>query len=76
MGGCLSDTINRPVTQGQQKELGSQKGTLPHPTGKHTDLSEDIFPITTGFFLKFVGKLLVLLVSDKPDGSSELMITF
>lgn len=28
------------------------------------------------FFLEFLGKLLVLLVSDKPDGSSELMIAF
>lgn len=28
------------------------------------------------FFLEFLGKLLVSLVSDKPDGSSELMITF
>ena len=75
MGGFLSDTINRPVTQGHQKELDSQKGTLPHPTGKYTGLSGDILP-TTAFFLEFLGKLLVSLVSDKPDGSSELMITF
>lgn len=28
------------------------------------------------FFLEFLGKLLLSLVSDKPDGNSELMITF
>lgn len=75
MDGFLSDTINRPGTPGRQREPDSQKGALPHPTGKHTGLSGDILPATTYFF-ELLGKLLVSLVSDKPDGSSELMITF
>lgn len=77
VGGFLSDTIHRSVTWEYPKE--AHRRELPHPTG-NIDWSElrQILPKPTYIFLEFLGNscLLLSLVSDKPDGNSELMITF